>query len=75
MDCCYNALVDKNLAKQQGVGKLRLLAESEVNLKLEEVDRGLVTLAVTLQFAKKGGVTQDEIENVQQEYREVLSLM
>jgi MscS family membrane protein len=34
-----------------------------------------VTLAVTLQFAKKGGLTQDEIENVQQEYGEVLSLM
>jgi len=75
MDCYYNAIVDKNLAKQQGFGKLRLLAESEVNLKLEEIDQALETLAVTLQFAEKGGLTQDEIDNVQQEYRDVLGLI
>lgn len=75
MDCYYKALVDKNLAKQQKLGKLRLLAESEVNLKLEEIEQGLEALAVTLQFAEKGGLTQDEIENVQQEYRDVVSLM
>ncbi|MEG4352567.1 mechanosensitive ion channel family protein [Microcoleus sp. LAD1_D3] len=75
MDCYYNPLVDKNLAKQQKLGKLRLLAESEVNLKLEEIEQALETLAVTLQFAEKGGLTQDEIDNVQQEYREVLSLI
>ena len=75
MDCYYNAIVDKNLAKQQELGKLRLLAESEVNLKLEEIDQALETLAVTLQFAEKGGLTQDEIDNVQQEYRDVLSLI
>ncbi len=73
MDCYYNALADKNLAKQQKLGKLRLLAESEVNLKLEEIDQALEALAVTLQFAEKGGLTQDEIDNVQQEYREVLT--
>lgn len=75
MDCYYNAIVDKNLAKQQKLGKLRLLAESEVNLKLEEIDQALETLAVTLQFAEKGGLTQDEIDNVQQEYRDVLGLI
>ncbi|WP_414590061.1 hypothetical protein [Scytonema sp. PCC 10023] len=75
MDCYYNAVVDKNLAKQQELGKLRLLAESEVNLKLEEIEQALEALAVTLQFAEKGGLTQDEIENVQQEYRDVLSLI
>ena len=75
MDCYYNAVVDKNLAKQQKLGRLRLLAESEVNLKLEEIEQALEALAVTLQFAEKGGLTQDEIENVQQEYRDVLSLI
>ena len=75
MDCYYNAVVDKNLAKQQKLGKLRLLAESEVNLKLEEIEQALEALAVTLQFAEKGGLTPDEIENVQQEYRDVLSLI
>ena len=75
MDCYYNAVVDKNLAKQQKLGRLRLLAESEVNLKLEEIEQALEALAVTLQFAEKGGLTQDEIENVQQEYGDVLSLI
>ena len=75
MDCYYNGVVDKNLAKQQKLGRLRLLAESEVNLKLEEIEQALEALAVTLQFAEKGGLTQDEIENVQQEYRYVLSLI
>jgi MscS family membrane protein len=75
MDCYYNGVVDKNLAKQQKLGRLRLLAESEVNLKLEEIEQALEALAVTLQFAEKGGLTQDEIENVQQEYRDVLSLI
>lgn len=75
MDYYYNLLADKNLAKQQGLGKLRLLAENEVNLKLEEIDQALETLAVTLQFAEKGGLTQDEIDNVQQEYLEVLNLI
>ncbi|AFZ12718.1 MscS Mechanosensitive ion channel [Crinalium epipsammum PCC 9333] len=73
MDCYYNALADQNLAKQQKLGKLRLLAESEVNLKLEEIDQALEALAVTLQFAEKGGLTQDEIDNVQQEYLEILT--
>jgi len=75
MDCYYNAVVDKILAKQQKLGKLRLSAESEVNLKLEEIGQALEALAVTLKFAEKGGLTQDEIENVQQEYLEVLSLI
>lgn len=52
-----------------------MLAESEVNLKLEEIEQALEALAVTLQFAEKGGLTQDKIENVQQEYRDVLSLI
>lgn len=75
IDGYYNAVVDKNLSKQQKLGKLRLLAESEMNLKLEEIEQALEALSVTLQFAEKGGLTQDEIKNVQQEYRDVLSLM
>ena len=63
------------MAKQQKLGRLRLLAESEMNLKLEEIEQALEALSVTLQFAEKGGLTQDEIENVQQEYRDVLSLI
>ncbi|MEH2184475.1 mechanosensitive ion channel family protein [Nostoc sp.] len=63
----------EGLENQQKIGKLRLLAEQEVNFKLEEITPALEALVVTLQFAEKGGMTNEEIENVQQEYREVLS--
>ncbi|MEH2467860.1 mechanosensitive ion channel family protein [Nostoc sp.] len=63
----------EGLENQQNIGKLRLLAEQEVNFKLEEITPALEALVVTLQFAEKGGMTNEEIENVQQEYREVLS--
>lgn len=62
----------EELENQQEFGKLRLLAEQEVNYKLEEIVPALEALVVTLQFAEKGGLTQDEIENVQQEYRDFL---
>lgn len=65
----------EELADQQNMGRLRLLAEQEVNYKLEEIVPALEALVVTLQFAEKGGLTQDEIENVQQEYRDVLGLI
>ncbi len=60
------------LAQQQTVGQQRLLAENEVNFKLEEIDLELSSIVVTLQFAEKGGLTSDEIENVQMEYESVL---
>ncbi len=66
---------DINLNEQQQIGQLRLLAEQKVNLKLEEIQYDLEALVVTLQFAEKGGLTQDEIDNIQQEYRDVLSLI
>lgn len=65
----------EELSDQQQIGRLRLLTEQEVNDKLEEVFPALEALVVTLQFAETGGMTQDEIKNVQQEYLEVLSLI
>lgn len=65
----------EGLENQQKIGKLRLLAEQEVNFKLEEITPALEALVVTLQFAEKGGMTEDEIKNVQQEYREILSAL
>ncbi|MEH2295881.1 mechanosensitive ion channel family protein [Nostoc sp.] len=70
IDCYYQL---EGLENQQKIGKLRLLAEQEVNFKLEEITPALEALVVTLQFAEKGGMTKEEIENVQQEYREILS--
>ena len=64
---------DPLLAQQQSVGAQRLLAESEVNFKLEEIDLELSSIVVTLQFAEKGGLTADEIDNIQTEYRQVLA--
>ncbi|MFM7365781.1 MAG: mechanosensitive ion channel family protein [Cuspidothrix sp.] len=63
---------DTHLIKQQEVGKSRLLAEQNVNLKLEEIVESLEALAVTMKFAEKGGMSQEEVENVQQEFQEVL---
>ncbi len=75
IDRYYNAEgSDAVLVEQQEVGKSRLLAEQEVNLKLEEIEQALESLVVTVQFAEKGGLTQDERENVQQEYLAILEL-
>ena len=75
IDRYYNAEgSDVDLVEQQEIGKSRLLAEQEVNLKLEEIEQALESLVVTVQFAEKGGLTQDERENVQQEYLAILEL-
>lgn len=75
IDRYYNAEgSDAALVEQQEVGKSRLLAEQDVNLKLEEIEQALESLVVTVQFAEKGGLTQDERENVQQEYLAILEL-
>ena len=66
---------DEHLIEQQETGKLRLIAEQQVDLKLEEIQQALEALVVTMQFAEKGGLTAEEIENVQQEYQVVLDLM
>lgn len=63
----------EELEDQRELGRRRLLAEQEVNSKLEEIIPALEALVVTLQFAEKGGLTQDEIENVQQEYCDILT--
>ena len=63
------------LRDQQNLGKLRLLAEQKVNDKLEEIEEYLEALVLTLQFAEKGGLTSEEISNIQQEYEQILSLI
>jgi MscS family membrane protein len=64
-----------DLMKQQELGKLRLLAEQEVDVKLEEITQSLEALVVTIQFAEKGGMNQEEVENIQQEFQEILILV
>ena len=64
-----------NAAEQQTIGQARLSAEQEVNFKLEEISAFLESLVLTIQFAEKGGLTPEEITNIQQEYQEVLDLI
>jgi MscS family membrane protein len=56
-------------------GKARLEAENEVNMKLDEIEAMLEALMVTLQFAEKGGLNQDEIETVQEEFKYIMDLI
>lgn len=56
-------------------GRNRLLAEQAVNLKLEEIEQALQALTVTLQFVEQGGLNQEEIETIQQEYQYILDLI
>ena len=53
-------------------GRQRLLAENKVNEKLDEIEQALEALIVTLQFAEQGGLTQDEIATIQEEYELIL---
>jgi MscS family membrane protein len=63
------------LDEQQELGKERILAEQGIYAKLEEIEQSLEALVVAMQFAEKGGLTADEIDNMQLEYQEALELM
>ena len=71
----YNCESSGINSSQQTIGQTRLLAEQEVNFKLEEIAAFLESLVLTIQFAEKGGLTSEEIGNIQQEYQEVLELI
>ena len=62
-------------SEQKNIGRLRLLAEQKVNDKLEEIEEFLEALVLTLQFAEKGGLTEEEISNIKQEYEQILFLI
>jgi len=61
--------------EQQNIGKLRLLTEQAVNVKVEEILAFLESLVLTIKFAEKGGLNAEEITNIQREYLEVLFLI
>ncbi len=67
----WTDIADDFVSKKEN-GKKRLLAENEVNEKLEEIEQSLEALIITLQFVEEGGLTQEEIETVQQEFNDVL---
>ncbi|BAZ29854.1 hypothetical protein NIES4074_23010 [Cylindrospermum sp. NIES-4074] len=63
------------LQEKKQNGRDRLLAEQQVNLKLEEIEGALQALIVTLQIIEQGGLNQEDIETVQQEYVYILDLI
>ncbi|NEQ50417.1 MAG: mechanosensitive ion channel family protein [Leptolyngbya sp. SIO3F4] len=62
-------------AKKKENGIHRLLAEYDVNNKLEEIEDALKAMMITLQFVEQGGLTQEEIDTVQTEYDDILKLV
>jgi len=66
---------NSTLDEQQELGKERISAEQSIYTKLDEIEHCLEALVVTMQFAEKGGLTEDEIANMQLEYQEVLEIM
>ncbi len=66
---------ENNFHAKKENGRGWLLAENEVNLKLEEIEETLEALVVMLQFAEKGGLSQDDIETVKQESQDILNLI
>jgi MscS family membrane protein len=78
LDCLehyYDWEYNRYFIEKKENGRKRLLAEGTVNEKLEEIEQGLEALILTLQFAKSGGLSQDDLQTVQDEYDYVLSLM
>lgn len=69
-----NEIDGVSFSEQQEIGRARLEVEQEVNFKLEEIAAYLKALVLTIQFAEKGGLTAEEIDNIQQEYQVILSL-
>lgn len=62
----------ESFAEKKENGRERLIAENEVNSKLEEIEQSLEVLTTTLQFAEKGGLDQDDIATIQEEFNEIL---
>lgn len=64
--------LDESFMDKKENGRERLVAENEVNLKLEAIEQSLEVLTTTLQFAEKGGLDKDDIATIQDEFNEIL---
>jgi MscS family membrane protein len=67
--------LDVNFHAKKANGRKRLIAENQVNLKLEEIEEALEALIAILKFAEQGGLNQDEIETVKEEFQTILNLI
>lgn len=79
LNCLDNYFIRENnqdgFIEKKKNGRDRLLAENRVNLKLIEIEQTLEAIVVTLQFVERGGLSQEDIATVQEEYQNVLSLI
>jgi len=65
--------LDKNLFEQQKIGKERIEIEISVKQKLEDIDMSLEILFSTMEFIQKAALSQDEIDNIKQELKEIIN--
>ena len=56
-------------------GRQRLVAEKEVNNKLEEIHQGLADLAEKIQILEKGGLESEESRKIQGYYLDIVKLI
>lgn len=65
----------ERFARKKENGIRRLVAEKEVNQKLEEVEDALRAVTVTLEFVEQDGLSPEEIETIQAEYCHIMELI
>ncbi|MEH2077801.1 MAG: mechanosensitive ion channel family protein [Nostoc sp.] len=62
------------LSKKEA-GRLRLLVEKEVNSHLEKIEESFEVFVRQIKQLEKGGLTSEELKNIQQSYLEILNLV
>ena len=60
--------------RQNKIAHNRLVAEQEVNAKLQEIEENLEALVLSLEIFEKDGLDSEEIETIKQDYQLVLEL-
>lgn len=62
------------LSKKEA-GRLRLIVEKEVNSHLEKIEESFEVFVRQIKQLEKGGLTSEELKNIQQSYLEILNLV
>ncbi|MEH1897728.1 MAG: mechanosensitive ion channel family protein [Nostoc sp.] len=62
------------LSKKEA-GRLRLLVEKEVNSHIEKIEESFEVFVRQIKQLEKGGLTSEELKNIQQSYLEILNLV
>ncbi len=70
----FNQEQPGKMSKQE-VGRLRILAEKDVNNQLRIIEEAFENLIANLKVLEKGGLDPEEIKIVQKDYLEILNLV